>query len=108
MSKIIDITDKLSFEEKPTFTVKGVEFEANDDAISMLKVTTLMSGNGKDGVSPADILEIYNLLFDEENRRKVEGLKLNPKDFSTLIMLCATKVIDSSGDEGETPTPATT
>lgn len=33
MSKIIDITDKLNFEEKPIIKVKDVEIKANNDAV---------------------------------------------------------------------------
>ena len=36
MSKIIDITDKLNFEEKPIIKVKDVEIKANNDAVTML------------------------------------------------------------------------
>ena len=38
MSKLIDITDKLNFEEKPSVRVKNVDLAINNDAVSMLKV----------------------------------------------------------------------
>lgn len=105
MSKIIDITDKLSFEEKPKFTVKGIEFEANNDAITIVKVSAILS----EVESPKDILDAFELLFDKENQEKIESLKLSLEDFMTLVMSVASSVMNDNADEqGETPTPAMT
>lgn len=109
MSKIIDITNKLNFEEKPIIKIKDVKIKANNDAMTMLKVVALFGENGK-GVEVKNILAIYDLLFDEENRKKIEALKLSFEDFSTLIMESAQSIINNGEepDEGETATPATT
>ena len=108
MSKIIDITDKLNFEEKPIIKVKDVEIKANNDAVTMLKVIALFDNDGK-GISVKNILDIYNLLFDKENQQKIESLKLSFEDFSTLVVNAAQAVInDNEEPEGETTTPATT
>lgn len=109
MSKIIDITNKLNFEEKPIIKIKDVEIKANNDAMTMLKVVALFGENGN-GVEVKNILAIYDLLFDEENRKKIEALKLSFEDFSTLIMESAQSIINNGEepDEGETATPATT
>ena len=45
MSKLIDITDKLNFEEKPSVRVKNVDLAINNDAVSMLKVAALFEDN---------------------------------------------------------------
>ena len=108
MSKIIDITDKLNFEEKPIIKVKDVEIKANNDAVTMLKVIALFDNDGK-GMSVKNILDIYNLLCDEENQQKIDSLKLSFEDFSTLVVEAAQAVInDNEEPEGETTTPATT
>ena len=108
MSKIIDITDKLNFEEKPIIKVKDVEIKANNDAVTMLKVIALFDNDGK-GMSVKNVLDIYNLLFDEENQQKIESLKLSFEDFSTLVVNAAQAVInDNEEPEGETTTPAAT
>ncbi len=109
MSRIIDITNKLNFEEKPIIKVKDVEIEANNDAVTMLKVVALLGENGE-GVAVKDVLTVYNLLFDEENRKKVESLKLSMEDFSTLVMESAQLIMNNGEepDEGETATPAMT
>lgn len=108
MSKIIDITDKLNFEAKPIIKVKNIEIEANNDAVTMLKVAALFD-NGGNGFDVKDVLKTYNLLFDEENQKKIESLKLNFEDFSTLIMESAQVLINNGEEvEGEMKTPATT
>lgn len=108
MSKIIDITDKLNFEEKPIIKVKDVEIKANNDAVTMLKVIALFDNDGK-GMSVKNVLDIYNLLFDKENQQKIESLKLSFEDFSTLVVNAAQTVInDNEEPEGEMTTPATT
>lgn len=109
MSRIIDITNKLNFEEKPIIKVKDIEISANTDAMTMLKVVALFDGEGK-GIAVNDILAVYNLLFDEKSREKIESLKLSFEDFSTLIIESARMIINNGeeSDEGETVTPATT
>ena len=105
MSKIIDITNKLSFEEKPKFTVKGIEFEANNDAITIVKVNAILS----EVESPKDILDAFELLFDKKNQKKIESLKLSFDDFMTLVMSVSTSVSGGDKDkQGETQTPAMT
>lgn len=105
MSKLIDITDKLNFEEKPSVRVKNVDLAINNDAVSMLKVAALFEdGNGKS----QDVIEMYHLLFDESEREKIEKLKLNMHDFNALISESAKIATGDLTDEGEVQTPATT
>lgn len=105
MSKIIDITNKLNFEEKPKILVKGTEIEVNNDAISFIKTVALF--DSEDGVKTSDILSALELLFDEENREKIAKLHLSFADLSTLIRT-ATDLIADNDSEGEIQTPATT
>lgn len=108
MSKIIDITDKLNFAEKPIMKVKDVEIEVNNDAVTMLKVIALFENDGN-GIKVGNILKMYNLLFDEENQKKVDSLKLNLEDFQTFVTETAQSVVNNGEEvEGETTTPATT
>ena len=108
MSKIIDITNKLNFEEKPIIKVKDVELEANHDAITILKVTAILDNEEKK-MAISNILDIYNMLFDEDNQKKIEALKLSMDDFATLIVQSATLIINDGEEvEGETMTPAMT
>lgn len=108
MSKIIDITNKLNFEEKPIIKVKDVEIETNNDATTMLKVIALF-GEDEKTTNVKSILTIYELLFDAKNRKKVENLKLTIDDFMKFVMETAQIIINNGEepDEGETVTPAT-
>lgn len=105
MSKIIDITNKLNFEEKPKILVKGTEIEVNNDAISFIKAIALF--DSENDISSSDILSVLELLFDEENREKIAKLHLSFVDLSTLIRT-ATDLIADEDSEGEIQTPATT
>ncbi|MEE0964181.1 MAG: hypothetical protein U0L73_08220 [Ruminococcus bromii] len=105
MSKIIDITNKLNFEEKPKILVKDTEIEVNNDAISFIKAIALF--DSENGVSTSDLLSALELLFDEENREKIAKLHLSFADLSTVIKT-ATELIADNDSEGEIQTPATT
>lgn len=105
MSKIIDITNKLNFDEKPKLVIKGTEIEVNNDAISFIKTVALF--DSEDDISSSDILSALELLFDEENREKIAKLHLSFADLSTLIRT-ATELIADEDSEGEIQTPATT
>ncbi len=105
MSKIIDITNKLNFDERPKLVIKGTEIEVNNDAISFIKAIALF--DSENGVSSSDLLSALELLFDEENREKIAKLHLSFDDLSTVIKT-ATELIADNDSEGEIQTPATT
>ena len=105
MSKIIDITNKLNFDEKPKLVIKGTEIEVNNDAISFIKAIALF--DSENGVSSSDLLSALELLFDEENREKIAKLHLSFADLSTVIKTAAELIADNDS-EGEIQTPATT
>lgn len=105
MSKIIDITNKLNFDERPKLVIKDTEIEVNNDAISFIKAIALF--DSENGVSSSDLLSALELLFDEENREKIAKLHLSFADLSTVIKT-ATELIADNDSEGEIQTPATT
>lgn len=105
MSKIIDITNKLNFDEKPKLVIKGTEIEVNNDAISFIKAIALF--DSENGISSTEILSALELLFDEENREKIAKLHLSFADLSTVIKT-AIELIADNDSEGEIQTPATT
>ena len=106
MSKVIDITDKLNFDEKPKIKVKGEEFEVNNSARTILKIQSLT----KNGVSAENIDKAYELLFSEESKAEIDKLELDIKDFTIFVanaIKIASGVVDEE-PEGEAQTPATT
>lgn len=84
MSKIIDITEKLSFDTSPVIKIKDIELKVNDDASTALKMMAIMSDSG-DSVGIKEIVDMYQLLFDENDRKKIDALKLKFTDFAELV-----------------------
>ena len=84
MAKIVDITEKLSFEENPKIKIKNITCEVNSDAPTMLKLMQII-GDGE-SVSPNDVVKMYELIFPEKDREKIDKLKLQFTDFQTLVM----------------------
>ena len=95
MAKVVDITEKLSFDENPKIKIMDTELEVNADAESMLMLmgalTTMSEGEAT--------LEAYNLLFNEADRKKIGEMKLQFKDFKVLIEDAINLV--TGEDEGE-------
>ena len=101
MAKKVNITEKLSFEEKPVLVIKAKEIKVNNEAVIILKITPLFENFSGDNIT-----KVYELLFDESEREKIDSLHLNFTDFARLLGEAAALV---AGDEvGETVTPAMT
>lgn len=101
MAKRVDITEKLSFEEKPVLVIKDTEVKVNNEAVLVLKAMPLLENFKGDNLE-----KTYELLFDESERAKIDALKLGFMDWITVITRAITLV---AGDEvGEIQTPAMT
>ena len=98
MAKVVDITEKLSMEGNPRIKVGKQEIEVNSDAASMLQVMGVLSENESTG--PREITKMYEIMFAESERKKIEKLKLNFNDFHMLIET-AINLVTGEGDEGE-------
>ena len=94
--KVIDITEKLSFDENPVLKVKDTTVDVNSDAATVLKIMGILSS----GTSAKEILEIYELIFNEKDRKKIDKLNLQFKDFQKLIMN-AVDLITGDEEPGE-------
>lgn len=91
MARVVDITDKLTFEGNPTLVIKGKSIEVNSDAPTMLKVMGLM--NGEPGIQ--EILDVFDLMFPEKSKEELNKLKLN---FQDLVVVIQEAVSLISGD----------
>lgn len=101
MSKVIDITDKLSFEGNPKLVVKGVELEVNSDAPTVLLFMQLMGRMDEAKDMDADtLLKAYELLFSEETREKIKELGVDFKDLMVIVQ-SAVELINGGNNEGE-------
>lgn len=105
MSKVIDITEKLSYEENPRLTIKGEEIEVNADAETVLTILGMM--NEEKGMDYAQIPGILKKLFTAEGRKKLNSLHLKLKDYMVVINE-AIDLITDTGEEGSGEDPTTT
>lgn len=90
--KVVDITEKLSFAENPMLKVKNVSVEVKSDAATVLKIMGIVS----EDTSAKAVLQMYELIFEEKDREKIDKMKLQFKDFQTLVMAAVELII---GDE---------
>lgn len=102
MSKIVDITEKLSL-EKPQIKIGDITLTVNDEAVKMLEVVPLLNGE----MNAETIERICSTIFSQEDYDKIRAMKLNIKNFRILFETAMSLVMDS-GDEGEVQTHATT
>ena len=84
MAKIIDITEQLNFESKPKIKIKNVTIEVDDSAPTALKLMEVMSGVDGDP-TVAQMKNLYEIIFNEQDRVKIEKLSLNPTSRTALI-----------------------
>ena len=98
MGKIVDITDKLEFEENPKLVIKEMELEVNADAATVLKIMGILGEDSN--VKPGDIVRMYELIFSDADRRKIDKLKLQFTDFQTLVF-SAINLITGEEESGE-------
>lgn len=106
MAKVVDITEKLNFDENPRLAIRGTELEVNTDAATVLKVMGIV-GDGS-STTPGDIVDLYNLIFPEKSREVIDQMKLNFTDFNKVIECAINLVVGEEEDEGEAQTHTTT
>lgn len=98
MAKVIDITEKLTFDENPSLKIKGKVLEVNADAPTMLKVMGLMGG-GNPG--PKEIVDMYEIMFPEKSRKEIEKMKLGFGDLITVVEAAVGLIIGEENSQGE-------
>lgn len=104
MARIIDITEKLSFEQNPKILIKGTELEVNADAATILQIMGVVS---RGEVTPAQLSEMYHLIFPEKSRKEIEKMKLGFSDFQVLVECAINLVTGGEDTTGETQTRTT-
>lgn len=95
MAKIIDITDKLAFDENPVLKIKDVELEVNSDAETVLRIMGMLGGDS----TPKEIADICGLIFPDDSQRKLQSLSLKFNDYSLVINAAIDLVIGE--EQGE-------
>ena len=110
MAKIVNITDKLEMDGNPFLVIKNEKLEVNADAATMLKIMGKYGELEESEATPKDILDLYNLMFPEERRKKIEKLKLSFNDLTVVVMEAQKLITGAEDDEqaGESQTPTMT
>lgn len=94
MAKVVNITDKLSFDENPKLEIKGKQYEVNADARTMLEIMGAFRNN--EGLDAT--LGAYEKLFKEEDREE-----LNKLSFADLMKVIEAAMKLAQGGEEEAP-----
>ena len=97
MGKIVDITEKLSFDTNPTLMIKGEGYEVNADARTVLEI--MGDFNNKSEMDAA--LSAYEKMFSERDRSRIDALKLPYKDLMIIIKTAISLVTGEDEDQGE-------
>lgn len=99
--KIVDISEKLAFDENPVLKIGDLEVEVNSDAETMLKLMGTLSK----GENMASVKESMELLFEpgavEEicSLRDKKGKKLSANSLTKIVEAALSLVVGDS--EGE-------
>lgn len=98
MGKVIDLTEKLSFEEKPVIQIKKTRIEVNNDAMTALKIIAMARDLQE---HPEKFNEAATLLFGSQGMKSLEKLNLSMDDFRTVVE----KAMDLAMGENEDEDP---
>lgn len=99
MSRRVDITEKLSFNENPCLVIRGRELEVNTDAPTVLKVMGIMSN---DDPGAGEIIGAYELVFPQASRDVIEKeLKLSFNDLIIVVQEAFNLVLGEDSKPGE-------
>ena len=79
MAKVVDITDKLTFDGNPCLMINGEKLEVNADAMN----------------------ELYELVFPEKSRKVIDSLKLLVPDWMTVIQEAIKLITGDITGQGE-------
>ena len=106
--KVIDITEKLNFGEKPRIRIKDIEITVNNSAVAMLEILSKTDGKDFSEIDISEFSEILNTLIpSKEDREKLEQLDLSFVDLITLVE-SAVSLVAGVNSEGESQTRTTT
>lgn len=82
MARVLDITDRLTFDGNPSLKIRDKVLEVNADAPTMLKVMSFMQDGG---VGNEQVVEAYNLVFPEKSQKVIEEMKLSINDWMIVV-----------------------
>lgn len=94
MAMVYDITSKLKFNEDPVLKIKDEELTVRSDADVLLQIIDIMQTSGEiEGATRA-----VTLLFSEEDREKLSGLRLKVEDFIEVVKAAVSMALGEDPD----------
>ena len=104
MAKVIDITDRLDFDQNPVIRIKDTDIEINATAETMLRIMGMIGRVTSN--DPEAIMEMTTLLFGKEGLETLLATGIFFKDLLKIIQV-AVNLVTGDDDEGEVETRTT-
>lgn len=98
--KVIDITDKLNFDENPVLIVKGHELEVDASAVSVIEIMSIIGDADEDSMTPDKVAAICERIFTKEAQETIKRLKLSFEDYNTLVLAAMDMIGGEEDEEG--------
>ena len=98
MGKVVDITDKLKFEENPALVINGKKYEVNADATTMIEVMGEL-GDAEDDVTPGTISKLCKLIFTDKAQKDLAKLHLKFDDYTAVVQEAISLISGTDGEE---------
>lgn len=98
MAKVVDITDKLSFDENPVIKIRGEELEIQSDAENMIRMIGLFESTASEMEA---IMKAANMLFSGQDMKKLKKMKLKIKDFMEVVRMAIDIAMGEDESQGE-------
>lgn len=98
MARVVDITDKLSFDENPAIRIRGEELEIQSDAENMIRMIGLFESGTSEMKA---VTEAADMLFSSQDMKKLKKMKLQIKDFMEVVRLAIDIAMEEDESQGE-------
>ncbi len=109
MAKKVNITEKLELGGNPFLVIGDQDLEVNADAATVLKIMGVFRDSDPEHATIREVMDVYEIIFPEETRKKIEGLHLSFTDLYTVIQEAQNLIMGGGEEEaGEAVTHATT
>lgn len=89
------LTDKLNFEANPQLQIGDLVVTVKADAMTVLEIMDVVDNEGE----MTAVRKASELLFSPEDKQKIDSLKLNMVDFTTLITAAITLATGGDPDK---------
>ena len=104
MAKVIDITDRLDFDQNPVIRIKDTDIEINATAETMLRIMGMIGRVTSN--DPEAIMEMTTLLFGKEGLETLLATGISFKDLLKIIQFTV-DLVTGDDDEGGVETRTT-